>query len=295
MARAPSTDCSTSSAEPRVAPRDLQRHARPRRRPAGRRRRDRGPPRDLRWCRMSAAGSKCRVCKAPAVIDLPRHNANFCAEHLQQLCRRQMAKAIEDFDMFGRRAIGSWSPSAAARTRLAVWDMLIEAGYQADGLYIGLGIGEYSDESGGYVRRFADERGLHADHEIDLRDEYGYDIPTAARRHRARAVLGLRAVEAPPVRPGRARWRLRRRRDRPQPRRRGGGAVRQHAALGHRLPRSTAARAAGRARVPEQGQAAGPPDRAGDGGVVRGARHRLPGRGVPDGGGQPAPRRTRRR
>ncbi|MFM7685557.1 MAG: hypothetical protein ACKPDI_06485, partial [Actinomycetota bacterium] len=24
---------------------------------------------------MVAVGSKCRVCKAPAIIDLPRHNA----------------------------------------------------------------------------------------------------------------------------------------------------------------------------------------------------------------------------
>ena len=50
---------------------------------------------------------------------------------------------------------------------------------RADGLYIGLGIGEYSEDSGGYVRRFADERGLHLV-TIDLREDYGYDVPTAA-------------------------------------------------------------------------------------------------------------------
>jgi uncharacterized protein (TIGR00269 family) len=128
---------------------------------------------------MTAVGSKCRVCKAPAVIDLPRHNAKFCAEHLQQLCRRQMAKAIEDFDMLSPddRILVAVS---GGKDSLAVWDMLIEAGYDADGLYIGLGIGEYSTDSGGYVRRFADERGLHLT-TIDLRSEYGYDIPTAAR------------------------------------------------------------------------------------------------------------------
>ncbi len=43
--------------------------------------------------------SKCRVCRGPAIIDLPRHNANFCGEHLQQLCRRQVEKAIADHDM----------------------------------------------------------------------------------------------------------------------------------------------------------------------------------------------------
>jgi uncharacterized protein (TIGR00269 family) len=128
---------------------------------------------------VTAVGSKCRVCKAPAVIDLPRHNAHFCAEHLQQLCRRQMTKAIEDFDMFGPddRILVAVS---GGKDSLAVWDMLVEAGYRADGLYIGLGIGDYSSDSGDHVRRFADERGLQL-RTIDLRDDYGYDVPTAAR------------------------------------------------------------------------------------------------------------------
>ena len=30
-------------------------------------------------------GSKCRVCRGPAIIELPRHNANFCADHFLQL------------------------------------------------------------------------------------------------------------------------------------------------------------------------------------------------------------------
>jgi uncharacterized protein (TIGR00269 family) len=128
---------------------------------------------------VTAVGSKCTVCKAPAVIDLPRHNAKFCAEHLQQLCRRQVAKAIDDFDMLDPddRILVAVS---GGKDSLAVWDMLVEAGYHADGLYIGLGIGEYSTESAGYVRRFADERGLSLT-TIDLRDEYGYDVPTASR------------------------------------------------------------------------------------------------------------------
>ena len=37
--------------------------------------------------------------------------------------------------------------------------MLVDAGFQADGLYIGLGIGDYSTESAAITRRFAEEHG----------------------------------------------------------------------------------------------------------------------------------------
>src|SRR5581483_5048572 len=105
-----------------------------------------------------------------------------------------------------------------------------------------------------------------------------------------RPVLGVRAVEASSVQPGRPRRRLRRGGHRTQPRRRGGGAVRQHPALERRLPQPPAPRPAGRARLREEGEAAGTPGGAGDGGLLRAHRHRLHRRGVPDGGGQQAPR-----
>jgi uncharacterized protein (TIGR00269 family) len=126
--------------------------------------------------------SKCKVCREPAIIDLPRHNANFCGDHLQQLCRRQVEKAIADFDML-RPEDRVLVAVSGGKDSLAVWDILIELGYQADGLYIGLGIGDYSDVSGQYVRAFADERGLTL-RTIDLREDYGYDVPTAARATR---------------------------------------------------------------------------------------------------------------
>ena len=131
---------------------------------------------------MVAAGSKCRTCRGPAIIDLPRHNANFCAEHFMELCRRQVVKAIEQFDMVSRhdRILVAVS---GGKDSLAVWDLLIELGYQADGLYVGLGIGDYSETSGDHVRAFAAERGLHLI-EVTLREEYGYDIPTAAKATR---------------------------------------------------------------------------------------------------------------
>jgi uncharacterized protein (TIGR00269 family) len=131
---------------------------------------------------MVAVGSKCRVCKGPAIIDLPRHNAHFCAEHFLELCRRQVAKAIEKFQMISPddRVLVAVS---GGKDSLAVWDILVDMGYHADGLYIGLGIGDYSDVSAEYARAFAAERGLKLV-EISLRDQYGYDIPTAAKATR---------------------------------------------------------------------------------------------------------------
>lgn len=121
---------------------------------------------------------KCRTCSGPAVIDLPRHNANFCAEHFFELCRRQVTKAIEQFAMLspGERALVAVS---GGKDSLAVWDLLTELGYTADGLYVGLGIGEYSDTSAEHARAFAVARGLTL-HEVSLPDDHGFDVPTAA-------------------------------------------------------------------------------------------------------------------
>ena len=122
---------------------------------------------------------KCRVCRGPAVIDVRRQNANYCAEHFMRMCRDQVAKAIADFSMIrrGERALVAVS---GGKDSLAVWDILRDLGYDADGFCIGLGIGEYSDESSAFARRFAEERGLTL-HTTDLRETYGFDIPSAAQ------------------------------------------------------------------------------------------------------------------
>lgn len=122
---------------------------------------------------------KCRVCRGPAVIDLPRHNANFCQEHFVQLCTRQVVKAINDFEMIHEQDRVLVAVSGG-KDSLALWDILLELGFDADGLYIGLGIGEYSDESEIFARTFANERARTL-HVISLRETYQFDVPTAAK------------------------------------------------------------------------------------------------------------------
>jgi uncharacterized protein (TIGR00269 family) len=125
---------------------------------------------------------KCRVCRGPAVIDVRRHNANFCREHFLRLCRDQVAKAIDDFEMIapGERVLVAVS---GGKDSLALWDILLDLGYDAHGLVLGLGIGDYSDDSTSYAVAYAESKGAPLQR-IDLREEYGFDVPTAAHASR---------------------------------------------------------------------------------------------------------------
>ncbi len=125
---------------------------------------------------------KCRVCREPAVIDIRRHNANFGVDHFLRLCRDQVAKAIDRHEMLspGDRVLLAIS---GGKDSLALWDILIDLGYEADGLYLGLGIGDYSTSSEGFARRFAEERGLRLE-VVDLQEDYGFSVPEGARAAR---------------------------------------------------------------------------------------------------------------
>jgi uncharacterized protein (TIGR00269 family) len=121
---------------------------------------------------------KCRRCKAPALIDVRRHNAAFCGDCFVHHCQEQVRRAIDAFDMIrpGERVLMAVS---GGKDSLGAWELLVELGYETDGLYLGLGIGDYSDASGRYARDFAADRGLKL-LEIDIPAEYGFNIEAAA-------------------------------------------------------------------------------------------------------------------
>ena len=135
--------------------------------------------------------SKCRVCRGPAVIDLPRHNANFCAEHLQQLCRRQVEKAIKDIRHArarrprarrGQRRQGlARRVGPPARPRLPGRRAVHRARHRR----------LQRRESGAFAPAFAAERGLPLQ-TIDLRDELRLRRPDCGARRRG----GCRALRA---------------------------------------------------------------------------------------------------
>jgi uncharacterized protein (TIGR00269 family) len=128
----------------------------------------------------AGAMTKCRRCGGSAVIELRRHNAAFCEPCYLRYVHEQVKRAIEDFDMFGRddRVLVAVS---GGKDSLALWDVLLDLGFRATGMYLGLGIGDYSERSGRVAGAFADGRGAELIH-VDLREGYGFDIPTAGDR-----------------------------------------------------------------------------------------------------------------
>jgi tRNA-5-methyluridine54 2-sulfurtransferase len=118
------------------------------------------------------------------VVDIRRHNAAFCRDHFLHHCLEQVRRALKEHEMLhpGERVLVAVS---GGKDSLALWDLLVELGHDADGLYLGLGIGEYSTRSRDAARAFARERALTL-YEVDLGADYGYDIPgAAAATHRA--------------------------------------------------------------------------------------------------------------
>jgi uncharacterized protein (TIGR00269 family) len=113
-----------------------------------------------------------------AVVDVRRHNAAFCRDHFLHHCEEQVRRAIEAHNMLnpGEHVLVAVS---GGKDSLALWEILVRLGYPADGLYLGLGIGSYSDVSGTYARAYATQLGRDLI-ELDLASQYGYTIPEAA-------------------------------------------------------------------------------------------------------------------
>src|SRR3954463_9922558 len=123
--------------------------------------------------------NKCKRCGDPPVIDVPRHRAAFCSDCFQHHCREQVRRTIESHRMIapGERPLVAIS---GGKDSLALWDILLDLGYNADGVYLGLGIGDYSDTSRVHAEKYASQRGATL-HVVDIPADHGFSVPDAAR------------------------------------------------------------------------------------------------------------------
>jgi uncharacterized protein (TIGR00269 family) len=127
-----------------------------------------------------------------------RHKLALCAEHYLEWFPGQVERTIGKYRMFTRdeRVLVAVS---GGKDSLALWDLLLDLGYHAEGLYIGLGIDGgfgYSDLSLEKIQGFITTRPEAVLHTVDIAKTYGQSIPeVAARKRRGRgkpcAVCGL--------------------------------------------------------------------------------------------------------
>ncbi|MBV6467840.1 MAG: adenine nucleotide alpha hydrolase family protein [Anaerolineae bacterium CFX3] len=140
---------------------------------------------------------KCRKCGAKASVNMRQHKLALCKDHYLEWIPEQTERFIKKYGMF-RRGEKVLVAVSGGKDSLSLWDILRRLGYDADGLYIGLGIDGgigYSSESQRLSQKFADENGLRL-HVVDVAGEYGQTIPALAEiSHRGQgrpcAVCGL--------------------------------------------------------------------------------------------------------
>lgn len=125
---------------------------------------------------------KCKRCRgAPAAVDLPSHHSAFCPGCFFAFFRRQVTEGIRKHALLSPddRVLVCVS---GGKDSLVLWDILMELGYETEGLYIDLGIPGYSERSREKVLEYASSRGKEPI-VVDLgREEV--PIPEAAKRSR---------------------------------------------------------------------------------------------------------------
>jgi len=110
-----------------------------------------------------------------------QHKLALCKAHYLDWVPEQTERFIKKYQMF-RREDRILVAVSGGKDSLSLWDILLQLGYQADGLYIGLGIDggiHYSSESHRLTAQFADQHNLRL-HVVDIEKEYGQSIPVLA-------------------------------------------------------------------------------------------------------------------
>jgi tRNA-5-methyluridine54 2-sulfurtransferase len=118
---------------------------------------------------------KCRKCGGRAVLELRRHNTAFCGDDFLDFFRHHVLETVRRWKMLSREERVLIAVSGG-KDSLALWDVLHGAGYPTTGLYIDLGIGEYSQASRARCEAFAAERESRL-LVVRVADEIGAGIP----------------------------------------------------------------------------------------------------------------------
>ncbi len=114
---------------------------------------------------------RCAICKKKAEVYLPHHNLALCREDFKKYFLKRVKKAIDDFKMFekGDKILLAVS---GGKDSLSLWHALLKLGYDVTGLFIALGIGEFSERARKIVKEFSDKNKTNLI-TVKLENEFG--------------------------------------------------------------------------------------------------------------------------
>ena len=118
---------------------------------------------------------RCHTCRGPANVEIRRSRTAYCARCYPGWFRGQVQERINHERMF-RRDQRVLVAVSGGKDSLALWHTLTKLGYRADGMYIRLGIAEYSRRSQERCEAFAAQHGLTL-HQVDLAESEGFSVP----------------------------------------------------------------------------------------------------------------------
>ncbi|CCO23969.1 ATP-binding protein [Maridesulfovibrio hydrothermalis] len=130
---------------------------------------------------------KCKVCKAPAVISLPSHNAAFCQEHFGKFFMKQVSEGIRKRKLleYDDKILVALS---GGKDSLGLMYALAELGYNVTGLHIDLGIFDSSKKARSVVEDFCKDKG-YALKVVDFEKE-GVPMPLI-KKHIRRPICAI--------------------------------------------------------------------------------------------------------
>ncbi|NLW35563.1 TIGR00269 family protein [Syntrophorhabdus aromaticivorans] len=126
---------------------------------------------------------KCRVCGQEASIGLRAYNTALCADDFIFFLEKRVSATIRKYHLIetGDTPIVAVS---GGKDSLSVWHILNRLGYPADGIYVDLGIGDYSRTSLAKITQMAEklQRKVYTLHVRDIFERGIDEVARAIRR-----------------------------------------------------------------------------------------------------------------
>lgn len=134
---------------------------------------------------------KCKFCNNQAIIKLKAYNLKLCEDHFVDFIEKRVEKTVKKYKLLkhnDRILVGI----SGGKDSLNTIYILNKIGFKAEGLYIDLGIGLYSEHSKEKAISFAQQFGLKI-HIYEIRKDFGMGITEIAKllKRKPCSVCGL--------------------------------------------------------------------------------------------------------